>query len=94
MWARLLDRALMVTSTYSVCSKALLFTYVSMELSEVWVRLAWNWVGELSAEMVGYFGRFGVGSVVECDGLVWVLVGAFTGKIIENFRVFACVAAC
>ena len=71
-----------------------LLAYVSKELSGVWVRLAWDWVGKLSAEVVGYFGRFGVDGVVEFDGLVWVLVGAFTGKGTENFPVFTGVTAC
>ena len=57
--------------------KWMLFANMSEKLSRVWIRLIWNWLGKLSAEMSGNFAGVGVCGVVEGDGLIWVLMRAF-----------------
>ena len=45
----------------------------------------WNWSGKLPAKLSGYLAGVGVNGVVKGDGLVWVLVRAFTREGVENF---------
>ena len=62
----------------SVVVKWVLLAYLSDKSRGVGVRCVGNWLGELSAEMGGYFLWVGVGCVVEGYRLVGVLVSAFT----------------